>query len=68
MKQAQMSEWEGCSGRVCIAGVPLVTGLDKTSAGYKPLKISRAMHGFFQDFGYSGKEQEDKREASNMAW
>lgn len=34
MKQAQMSEWEGCTGKVCIAGVSLVARLGKTSAGY----------------------------------
>lgn len=31
-----MSEWEGHAGRVCIAGVPLVTRLGKTSTGDKP--------------------------------
>lgn len=40
MKQAQMSEWEGDPGRVCIARVPLVTRLGKNSAAYKPSRVS----------------------------
>lgn len=43
-----MSEWEGCGGWVCIAGVSVVKSLGKASSGYKTPRIPRNLAQLYQ--------------------